>query len=85
MLDETKISELTPYTLLERENFFDLAEMEPEEQARISALLILKAKEFGIQKEYKVAMKALAEAVRPQRQLLKTMLRCLKTTLNLLT
>lgn len=62
MLDETKISELTPYTLLERENFFDLAEMEPEEQARISALLILKAKEFGIQKEYKVAMKAFAEA-----------------------
>ena len=37
---------------------------EPEEQARISAILLVKAREFGIEKEYSSVLKAYAKAQR---------------------
>ena len=49
--------------LLQQEVFLSLLEVqEPEERARLSALLELRAKEMGLQKEFKTVLKAYIQA-----------------------
>ena len=62
MIDETSIMIMTPEGLFERDLLFDLMENEPEERARLTALLLLKAKELGVEKNFTAVLKAYTEA-----------------------
>ena len=60
--DSTIIS-IDKEALLKRETLLSLLDIqEPEERARLSALLELRAKEMGLQKEFKTVLKAYVQA-----------------------
>ena len=60
--DSTIIS-IDKDALLKRETLLSLLDIqEPEERARLSALLELRAKEMGLQKEFKTVLKAYVQA-----------------------
>lgn len=64
MIDEKSIVMLTPEAMFNRDMFLELMEEEPEEKARIAALLTMRAKELGVEKEFKSVMKSYNEADR---------------------
>lgn len=62
MINEESIIMLTPEAMFSREMFLELMDEPEEERTRLSALLQLKAKELGIEKEFKAVMKSYNEA-----------------------
>ena len=64
MIDEESIVMLTPDIMFSRDFMLELMDEEPEERSRLSALIILRAKELGVEKEFKSVMKSYNEADR---------------------
>lgn len=64
MIDEESIVIMTPEAIFSRELMLELMDEEPEERSRLSALISLKAKELGVEKEFKAVMKSYNEADR---------------------
>ena len=63
MLTDEQIQVIaTPEQLLNTDLLLDLCEERPEDQARLAALMAIKAKEFGIQQEFKSVLKAFNKA-----------------------
>ncbi len=62
MINEESIVMLTPEAMFSREMLLDLMDENAEERARLSALLTIRAKELGIEKEFKSVMKSYNEA-----------------------
>lgn len=62
MIDEESIVMLTPEAMFSREMLLDLMDENAEERARLTALLTMRAKELGIEKEFKSVMKSYNEA-----------------------
>ena len=62
-INDTTIVSIDKEALLQQDVFLSLLEVqEPEERARLSALLELRAKEMGLQKEFKTVLKAYIQA-----------------------
>lgn len=62
-LNDTTVVALSPEMILSRELFYSVLSIDlPEERARISALIETKAKEYGLQQQFKSVMKAYNEA-----------------------
>ena len=57
-LDDSTIVALAPEMFMNRELLFDLYDKEPAERERLIALMMLKAKELGIQKEFGSVIRA---------------------------
>lgn len=64
MIDEESIVMLTPDIMFSRDFMLELMDEKPEERSRLSALITLKAKELGVEKEFKSVMKSYNEADR---------------------
>ena len=62
MIDEESIVMFSPEMIFNRDIFLDLMDESPEERARVSALLQLRAKELGVEKEFREVMKSYNEA-----------------------
>lgn len=62
MLDDETIVMMSPELMFSRETMLALSEEEPEERARLSALLSVRAKELGMEKELKTVLKSYNEA-----------------------
>lgn len=62
MIDERTIPEFTAFQILSENTMFDLTEEDPERQALLSALLMVKARELGIEKEFIKVLKAYNKA-----------------------
>lgn len=62
MIDEESIVMLTPAVMFSRDFMLELMDEEPEERSRLSALISLKAKELGVEKEFRSVMKSYNEA-----------------------
>jgi hypothetical protein len=62
MIDEQSIVMLTPELMFSRDFMLELMDEEPEERARLSTLISLKAKELGVDKEFKSVLKSYNEA-----------------------
>lgn len=63
MLTDEQIQVIaTPEQLLNTNLLLDLCEERPEDQARLAALMAIKAKEFGVQQEFKSVLKAFNKA-----------------------
>ena len=57
-IEETKIIDLTPFMLLSKDLMYSLQEIdEPEERARIQAMLEVQARNLGIEKQFKTVLK----------------------------
>lgn len=62
-INDTTIISIDKEALLKRETLLSILDIqEPEERARLSALLELRAKEMGLQKEFKTVLKAYIQA-----------------------
>ena len=62
-IDEKTITSFSPDLLFQQETFFSLVEIqEPDERARISALMEIRAKELGLQQQFRTVLKAYTEA-----------------------
>lgn len=62
MIDEESIVMLTPAVMFSRDFMLELMDEEPEERSRLFALISLKAKELGVEKEFRSVMKSYNEA-----------------------
>lgn len=62
MIDEESIVMLTPELMFSREFMLSLMDEEPEERTRLSALIGLKAKDLGVEKEFASVLKSYNEA-----------------------
>ncbi len=62
MIDEKNIPEFTAFQILSENTMFDLTEEDPERQTLLSALLMVKARELGIEKEFTKVLKAYNKA-----------------------
>ena len=58
MIDEESIVMLTPELMFSREFMLSLMDEEPEERTRLSALIGLKAKDLGVEKEFASVLKS---------------------------
>ena len=61
-MDDVDIIGFSPEMLLNRDVLYDVYEEEPAERERLLALMALRAKEHGIQKEFAVVIKAFNKA-----------------------
>ena len=62
MLDDETIVMMSPELMFSRETMLALSEEEPEEKARLAALMSIRAKELGVEKELKTVLKSYNEA-----------------------
>lgn len=62
MLDDETIVMMSPELMFSRETMLALSEEEPEEKARLAALMSIRAKELGYEKELKTVLKSYNEA-----------------------